>query len=74
MIKDSRPGLLANYEIVRPGPVRLGPARIKKVGPSPARPAFGLARLTPLMYIENFEIVNNKWVWKRINMNILSSL
>ena len=28
---------------------RTGPAQLKKFGPTPARPAFGLARLTPLL-------------------------
>ena len=35
MTEETRPGFLANYKIVRPGP---------------ARPAFGPARLTPLLY------------------------
>ena len=35
MTEETRPGFLANYKIVRPGP---------------ARPAFGPARLTPLLH------------------------
>ena len=29
MTEETRPGFLANYKIVRPGPARLGPARIR---------------------------------------------
>ena len=39
MTEETRPGFLANYKIVRPGPLRLGPARNFKTrpGPGPAR-------------------------------------
>ena len=39
MTEETRPGFLANYKIVRPGPPRLGPARNLKnrPGPGPAR-------------------------------------
>ena len=46
MIEDSRPGLLANYEIVRLGPVRPGRANPDKQ----SWPEHGPARLTPLVY------------------------
>ena len=38
MTEETRPGFLANYKIVRPGPVRLG-SQLKKnrPGPGPAR-------------------------------------
>ena len=48
MAEETRPGFLANYEIVRPGPPRLGPARRNlktRPGPGPARP--GPARIRP---------------------------
>ena len=45
MTEETRPGFLANYKIVRPGPPRLGPARNLKTrpGPGPAR-----IRLSPV--------------------------
>ena len=51
MIEETRPGFLANYKIVRPGLVRLGPARAGPTRNLKNRPAFGPARLTPLIYI-----------------------
>ena len=38
MIEETRPGFLANYKIVRPGLVRLGPARAGP--PGRANPQF----------------------------------
>ena len=49
MTEETRPGFLANYKIIRPGPAR--PAQVR---PGPAR--FGPARLTPIIYnIYNWE-------------------
>ena len=61
MTEETRPGFLANYKIVRPGPLRLGPARNLKTrpGPGPARPAFGPARLTPLLV--NWKLEHPCW-------------
>ena len=45
MTEETRPGFLANYKIVRPGPPRLGPARNLKTRPGP-----GPARIRPNRY------------------------
>ena len=47
MTEETRPGFLANYKIVRPGP---------------ARPAFGPARLTPLVYTVILPAGNIKYI------------
>ena len=63
MTEETRTGFLANYQIVRPGlarPAQVNPGPASRAGPQfknsararpgPARPAFGPARLTPLIY------------------------
>ena len=55
MTEETRPGFLANYKIVRPGQVSAQPGPPGRAGPqfkksALARPAFGPARLTPLVY------------------------
>ena len=57
MTEESRPGFLANYKIVWPGPVRFRPGpQFKKS--ARARPAFGPARLTPLLKIVYFYVID----------------
>ena len=49
MTEETRPGFLTNYKIVRP-------ARPAQVKPGPVRPAFGPARLTPLLNTEIYKV------------------
>ena len=67
MTEETRPGFLANYKIVRPGPARsgwAGPARNLKnrPGPGQAWPAFGPARLTPLVQTTEYRDNNANWI------------
>ena len=54
MTEETRPGFLANYKIVRPGPPRLGPARNLKTRPDPARPGSTRIRPSPVDTSEDY--------------------